>query len=80
MGWGWLVSALPYGQMWKDRRRMFQSYFNPGNAAAYQPAQAIHTAKTLLKLLEKPSAFLEVTRQYATLPPSTAFYADLSQC
>lgn len=67
MGWGWLVSALPYGQMWKDRRKMFQSYFNPGNAAAYQPAQAIHSAETLLRLLERPSAFLEVTRQYAAL-------------
>ena len=63
MGWGWLVSAMAYGEPWRERRRMFQKYFHPSNTQLYQPTQIEFIRKMLPRLLEAPSEFLSISRQ-----------------
>ncbi|KAF9045251.1 cytochrome P450 [Panaeolus papilionaceus] len=63
MGWGWLISALPYGDPWRERRRLFTKFFNQHNADFYRPRQAEFTRKMLLKLLDRPADFLDIARE-----------------
>lgn len=67
MGWGWLISALPYGDPWRERRRLFTKFFNQHNADFYRPRQAEFTRKMLLKLLDRPADFLDIAREYVFL-------------
>ncbi|KAF9479499.1 cytochrome P450 [Pholiota conissans] len=62
MGWGWLMSAMVYGEPWKERRRFFQKYFHPGNAALYQPGQMESVRKMMPRILDAPEEFMSITR------------------
>ncbi|KAF8198529.1 cytochrome P450 [Pholiota molesta] len=66
MGWGWLMSAMVYGNPWKERRRLFQQYFHPGNAALYQPGQMESVRKVMHRILDAPEKFLTITRNGIT--------------
>jgi cytochrome P450 len=63
MGWGWLMSAMVYGNPWKERRRLFQQYFHPGNAALYQPGQMESVRKVMHRILDAPEEFSTITRK-----------------
>ncbi|CAA7268651.1 unnamed protein product [Cyclocybe aegerita] len=39
MGWKWLISAMAYGEPWRERRKLFQKHFSSNNASFYQPVQ-----------------------------------------
>ncbi|KAF8960427.1 cytochrome P450 [Flammula alnicola] len=62
IGWKWLMSAMVYGEPWKERRRLFQKYFNPNNAGFYQPGQTECVRKMLPRILDRPEDFLAITR------------------
>ena len=66
VGWKWAMSALPYGEAWRERRRMFTQYFHPGNAGSYKATLVEFIYKMLLRLLKDPEDFLSITRQYVS--------------
>ena len=57
------MSAQPYGETWRERRRMFTQYFHPGNTEVYKATQVEFLYKMLLQLLKDPENFLSITRQ-----------------
>ena len=63
MGWEWILTAMTYGEPWREGRRMFQKYFHSNNTQLYQPIQIEFIRKMLPRLLEAPSEFLGTVRQ-----------------
>ena len=63
MGWGWSLVVMVYGGPWRERRRMFQKYFNASNTQLYRPSQVEFIRKMLGHLLEKPEEILSISRQ-----------------
>ncbi|KAF8811640.1 cytochrome P450 [Phlegmacium glaucopus] len=62
MGWGWLMSAMVYGNPWRERRRMFQKYFHTSNTQLYRPTQMEFIRKMLPRLLDAPNELLNISR------------------
>ena len=63
MGWKWPIGFMPYGEAWKERRRMFTQYVHPGNTDPYEATQMEFVRKMLPQLLNDPNSFLSITRQ-----------------
>lgn len=59
MGLSWLMSSLPYGKLWMERRRIFHQRFHPSDSAVYRPRQLAHVHKMLLQLVETPQEFMD---------------------
>ncbi|KAF9525230.1 cytochrome P450 [Crepidotus variabilis] len=55
MGFEWLIPFMPYGNAWKERRRILQRHFHSQNDALVRPVELKYTRGLLLKLLEDPS-------------------------
>ncbi|KAF4610220.1 hypothetical protein D9613_010340 [Agrocybe pediades] len=66
MGWSWMFSVLPYGDMWRERRRAFTKYFHPGSTAVHQPYAIQFVRSMLPRLLDHPEDFLEISRHSVT--------------
>ncbi|KAF9557515.1 cytochrome P450 [Agrocybe pediades] len=66
MGWSWMFSVLPYGDMWRERRRTFTKYFHPGSTAVHQPYAIQFVRSMLPRLLDHPEDFLEISRHSVT--------------
>jgi len=62
-------SLMPYGEVWRERRRAFTQYFHPGNADLYRTTQEEFLRKLLPRLLKDPENFLSITRQYVSQLP-----------
>jgi hypothetical protein len=60
------MSLLPYGEAWRESRRMFTQYFHPGNTEVYKAPQVEFLYKMLPRLLKDPENFLSITRQYVS--------------
>ena len=69
VGWKWVFSLMPYGEVWRERRRAFTQYFHPGNADLYRTTQEEFLRKLLPRLLKDPENFLFITRQYVSQLP-----------
>ncbi|KAJ3492518.1 hypothetical protein NLJ89_g11218 [Agrocybe chaxingu] len=54
LGWGWNTALLPYGQTWRDHRKVAQQNFNKNAAKAYQPIQVRKVRRMLQGLLDAP--------------------------
>ena len=63
MGWKWMLSAMSYGEGWKERRRLLTKHISAANAPSLQPVQFEFTHRMLVQLLDKPEDFLAITRQ-----------------
>ena len=63
MGWKWVIAMMPYGEAWRERRRIFTQYFHPGNSDLYKATQMEFVRKMLPQLLKDPENFLCITRQ-----------------
>ena len=63
MGFGWLFSGMVYGDLWRERRRMFRNYFHSKNTQFFHPIQVEFIRKMLPLLLETPGEFLSAVRQ-----------------
>ncbi len=46
---------MPYGQMWRDRRRCFHQYFNQGAVGAYHAVQIREVHAFLRRALVSPA-------------------------
>jgi len=71
VGWKWAISVMPYGEVWRERRRVFMQYFHPGNTDLHKATQVEFLRKMLPRLLENPENFLSITRQYVSQLPIT---------
>lgn len=58
LGWGSLMSHLPYGHAWRVRRRVFWQEFNPEHSPNHHSKQLWHSRDLLRRLLEQPERFL----------------------
>ena len=48
MGWDWLTTFKPYGEGWRNHRKMIHAKFHPRAATEYQPIQLKHARFTAL--------------------------------
>ncbi|KAJ2918114.1 hypothetical protein MD484_g2319, partial [Candolleomyces efflorescens] len=58
----WLFGFMPYGEPWKERRRLFQKHFHPLDTASHQPRELEHVHKLLKQLVRTPDDFIEHIR------------------
>ncbi|KAM5536785.1 hypothetical protein V8D89_009503 [Ganoderma adspersum] len=68
--------VMPYGQRWRQHRRLFWQHFNIRAISVYQQAQTETTRKFLLKLLQDPSQLVEHIR-YVFLATILKVIADI---
>ncbi|KAH7350127.1 cytochrome P450 [Plectosphaerella cucumerina] len=57
---------LPYGEPWRDRRRILQTLLSGPGAKVFQPYQEFESRVTLLKLQEKPELFYQEMLRYSS--------------
>ncbi|EJD42933.1 PAH-inducible cytochrome P450 monooxygenase PC-PAH 3 [Auricularia subglabra TFB-10046 SS5] len=62
---GWTMSGMPYGERWREKRRVFHHHFHLEASKQYRELQARSNALFLRALLEKPDDFMHHIR---TLP------------
>ncbi|TFK28470.1 cytochrome P450 [Coprinopsis marcescibilis] len=62
MGWGWALAGLPYGQEWKDKRKLLQKHLHPSDRSMHQPFEHEQVHNLLKKLLDAPQGFLHHIR------------------
>ncbi|KAJ8517661.1 hypothetical protein ONZ45_g5191 [Pleurotus djamor] len=55
MGWDWHFGLLPYGNPWRDRRRVFRQEFNHSNSHNHQATQLKYARRFLRDVLDRPS-------------------------
>ncbi|KAJ2915395.1 hypothetical protein MD484_g5040, partial [Candolleomyces efflorescens] len=65
MGWGWVMSSLPYGDRWRKERSLFQHHLQPSSAKVHGP-RCIRFVRGMLlpRLLEGPKEVIPVIRQF----------------
>ncbi|KAJ2929185.1 hypothetical protein H1R20_g7906, partial [Candolleomyces eurysporus] len=65
VGWGWLLSSLPYGERWRKGRTLFQRHLHPLNMKLFEPRQLAFVRGLLLpQLLEGESDVLSIIRHF----------------
>ncbi|KIP03142.1 hypothetical protein PHLGIDRAFT_26261 [Phlebiopsis gigantea 11061_1 CR5-6] len=57
VGFGWSTASAPYGQYWRESRKLFQKTFGPHAVGRYRPVETTATHKLLRNLLETPKDF-----------------------
>ncbi|KAH7911946.1 cytochrome P450 [Hygrophoropsis aurantiaca] len=65
MGWDWLFSSMPYGQRWKDHRKLFRHHFHPSLTSTYYPVVLEESYTTLRNLLRTPENYNHHIRRTA---------------
>ncbi|EGO21511.1 hypothetical protein SERLADRAFT_440764 [Serpula lacrymans var. lacrymans S7.9] len=84
-GWSWNVTFMPYGERWRQCRRLFHQTFRPEAALTYRPVQMCKVHQLLMNLLETPheygshlqtmssSIIMAIAYGYDTAPRHDAF-------
>lgn len=67
MGWDYLFSSMPYGDAWRERRKLFQKHFHPAKPETHRPIETEYVRKLLPELLEHPQDFMALCRQCVLL-------------
>ncbi|KAJ3518742.1 hypothetical protein NMY22_g13528 [Coprinellus aureogranulatus] len=65
IGFDWNFAFKPYGEGWRERRKLFIRAVGLSNAKKYQPALARATSKFLLHVLDDPRNFRQHSRLLA---------------
>jgi cytochrome P450 len=63
MNWSINTALMPYGQWWRQHRRLFHEYFHRNAVTEYQPVQRQETHAFLRRLLVTPDNFFHHIRQ-----------------
>lgn len=58
IGWDFLMTFLPYGELWRDSRRLFHQHFTANVVPRYHPRIVKGTRRLLLRLLATPDDFM----------------------
>lgn len=59
MGWDFSLVFLPYGNEWRDHRRIFHQEMRPEAAVKYRPAHMVKAHDLLRRLTTTPNLFSE---------------------
>ncbi|EXA28458.1 hypothetical protein FOVG_19938 [Fusarium oxysporum f. sp. pisi HDV247] len=57
---------MPYGQEWRDQRKVYQSILSITAVTALQPLQAAEATLTMSQLLRSPEKYYDHIRRYST--------------
>ncbi|KAL0958977.1 hypothetical protein HGRIS_014290 [Hohenbuehelia grisea] len=57
-GWRFKFAFMPYGDWWRQHRRLFHAYFHPNVVGKYQSIQRRESKAFLRRLLHSPSDFM----------------------
>lgn len=63
VGWDWNLAFMPYGERWREHRRLFHQYFQPSVVPRYRPKLATETQKFISRLHRSPEDWLRHVRQ-----------------
>jgi len=72
-GWGFLFGMLPYGDAWRESRRIFTKYFS--DSSINEPRDILYVRRFLGQLLQEPNDFLQHARTYV---PFTIYFVNRS--
>lgn len=64
IGWDNSLSFQPYGDLWRQHRKIFHHFFHANAIAVYQPIQLMIFRKMVLDMIERPEDFMYITRRY----------------
>ncbi|THU98674.1 cytochrome P450 [Dendrothele bispora CBS 962.96] len=77
-GFDWHMAFMPYGDAWKEHRRLFHKELQPPATRLYRPRQLEEVRKALLRFLESPDDYLSHLRHMSgTIILSTAYGIDI---
>ncbi|KJA26914.1 hypothetical protein HYPSUDRAFT_1036249 [Hypholoma sublateritium FD-334 SS-4] len=90
MGFGWLLPFVPFGAALKERRRVFQRYFQSKTfKETLQSQTSLHVHRLLLQLLDSPDSYMEHIKHfvggilhsvtYGTDKQSNVHYVNLAE-
>ncbi|KAF9260440.1 cytochrome P450 [Marasmius fiardii PR-910] len=65
LGWGWILSLMPYGDSWRLHRRIFHQSFRPMAVPQYYNIQREKTALLIQKLTLAPKDFTDHVRAHS---------------
>ncbi|CAH0035241.1 unnamed protein product [Clonostachys rhizophaga] len=57
---------MPYGQAWRNQRKVYQSILNITAVVSLQPLQAAEAVLTMSQLIESPEKYYDHIRRYST--------------
>ncbi|TFK74827.1 cytochrome P450 [Pluteus cervinus] len=57
MGWDFSVALMPYGDLWRSRRKVFNQHFRKDAVKTYEPIQEARIHGFLKDLLQEPGEF-----------------------
>lgn len=63
MDLSWAFSLFPYGNYWRDHRRLFHSEFNIRGVSWHHPQQTHGAHGFLQRLLAQPNQWQDILRQ-----------------
>ncbi|PPQ67719.1 hypothetical protein CVT25_009325 [Psilocybe cyanescens] len=66
MGWDFNVGLIPYGDLWRRHRKLFQRFFRPKASVQYEPIQTAKIHNLLHDLLTTPSNFIQHCKKNAS--------------
>jgi cytochrome P450 len=55
----WNLGLMPYGNKWRDVRKLFSNYLGPRQSRMLQPKMALHACILMRRLLANPEDFFE---------------------
>ncbi|EJF57353.1 cytochrome P450 [Dichomitus squalens LYAD-421 SS1] len=64
VGLGYEFALMKYSDAWRQRRRIFHSFFHQGVVSQYRPVRLREVRRLLGKLLDEPEKFLHHSRHY----------------
>lgn len=64
MGWEINVAIMPYGDVWRRHRRVFQNNFNKKAVQNFEPVQTKKVRELLQGLLRAPEKFEAHSKMY----------------
>ena len=59
---------MPYGDRWRQQRRLFQRYLDPQAIQAFRPIKQLQVQALLQDLLSSPDDFINGVKRYDILP------------
>ncbi|KAJ7575596.1 cytochrome P450 [Mycena floridula] len=62
MGYHWSMASMPYSEVWKNQRQVFESYFRQRDIPNFHQILTREAHMTLYRLLQTPEKFLEHCR------------------
>ncbi|KAI0667766.1 CyP450 monooxygenase [Trametes maxima] len=80
IGWEWDFGFMPYGQLWRQHRRLFWQHFHPGVVSKYHSIQRKASGKFLQRLLSSPAQLEDHIRYtFASSVLKTVYGIDIAE-